>query len=246
MRPLIRNLSIFLALCAVFALAVPAALTVSSDWVSSRRGEADDFGELDALSSLLVLASPGATAADFEDLTPLALGDIREYYGSQPSAGVYVTQTRRHTCTLIACTMMLRNYAYQRSGEYETYNETTVGRHAWSKAYGLAQHFTMDELEISSTPEIRRVRDKKQYLIEKLKEHPEGIVIYDTGAPHAIYLFGYDADMDVFYCADTINRTGGRPIRLEQSIIRGETQAEKIATIDKIWFVVDKDGGMRI
>ena len=40
-----------------------------------------------------------------------ALADDDVYVGSRPAAGVYLTQTRRHTCTLIAATMMLRNYA---------------------------------------------------------------------------------------------------------------------------------------
>ena len=88
--------------------------------------------------------------------------------------------------------------------------------------------------------EIRYAKDKKQYLIDKLREHPEGIVIYDTGAPHAIFLFGYDQTRDIFYCADTVNSRGGRPIQLVNSIIRGETQQDKINTIDKIWFVVDQ------
>ena len=33
------------------------------------------------------------------------------YYGSHPAPDVYMTQTVKHTCTLIAATMMLRNGA---------------------------------------------------------------------------------------------------------------------------------------
>ena len=36
-----------------------------------------------------------------------------------------------------------------------------------------------------------------------------------------------------------INRTGGRAIPLVESIIPGETQQDKINTIDKIWYVLD-------
>jgi len=162
------------------------------------------------------------------------------YVGSRPAAGVYVTQTRKHTCTLIAATMMLRNYAYLRGSPYEMVDEWAVGFYAWSKGWGLAQHFVIGQIEVAQSADIRRCRDKKQYLIDQLAAHPEGIVIYDTGAPHAIYLFGYDRERDIFYCADTVTSRGGRPIRLENSIIRGEDQAAKIRTIDKIWYVAGR------
>ena len=167
-----------------------------------------------------------------------AMGE--EYYGSRPAAGVYITQTQKHTCTLIATTMMLRNYSYRRGTPYEMVTESIIRTFCWNGRWGLSQHFTIGQVEVSSNADIRRSPDKKQYLVEQLKLHPEGIVIYDTGAPHAIYLFGYDAERDIFYCADTINSRGGRPIRLEKSIIRGKTQEDKIRTIDKIWFIVDK------
>lgn len=171
---------------------------------------------------------------------PPARGEALTYYGSRPGAAVYVTQTRKHTCTLIACTMMLRNYSYLRGGPYEMVDEWAVGRYAWG-SYGLAQHFSIGQVEVSSSADIRTEKDKKQYLIDRLEAHPEGIVIYDTGAPHAIWLFGYDAERDIFYCADTIVSRGGRPIRLEKSIIRGADQAAKVNTIDKIWYIVGED-----
>ena len=170
----------------------------------------------------------------------LARAEGERYIGSRPVAAVYVTQTRKHTCTLVATTMMLRNYASLRGAPCGVVDAAALSKFCWTKRWGLAQHFIVGQVEVSSNADIRKAPDKKQYLIEQLQLHPEGIVIYDTGMPHAIYLFGYDPDSDIFYCADTVNSRGGRPIRLEQSIIRGETQADKIKTIDKIWFVVDK------
>ena len=163
-----------------------------------------------------------------------------EYYGSHPADDVYITQTAKHTCTLIAATMMLRNFACQRGTPYQQVTDTGVGRCAWSKQYGLARHFSVGQVEVASTDDIRRAADKKEYLIQSLRDHREGVVIYDTGAPHAIWLFGYDEETDTFWCADTIQTRGGRAITLEESIIRGATQQDKIDTIDKIWYVVDK------
>ena len=162
------------------------------------------------------------------------------YYGSHPAPDVYMTQTVKHTCTLIAATMMLRNYSCQRGSPYLQVTETGVRRFCWTKKYGLSQHFTIGQVEVACSPEIRKSQDKKQYLIDQLKLHREGVVIYDTGAPHAIWLFGYDEDTDTFYCADTITRNGGHAIALEESIIRGATQQDKVNTIDKIWYVVDQ------
>ena len=160
------------------------------------------------------------------------------YFGSHPDEGVFITQNVPHTCTLVSATMMLRNYSCQRGTPYEMVTDTGVGHYAWTKQWGLSQNFTIGQVQVTCNADIRNAIDKKAYLINVLQFHPEGVVIYDTGMPHAIYLFGYDEDSDTFYCADTITRTGGRAIPLVESIIRGETQQDKINTIDKIWYVL--------
>ena len=160
------------------------------------------------------------------------------YYGSYPASGVFIVQTQRRTCTLVATTMMLRNYSYQLGSPYEQVTESAVRQYAWTKQYGLSHDFSIGSVSVKCSTEIQDAYDKKAYLIMCLKQHQEGVVIYDTGAPHAIWLFGYDEDSDTFYCADTISRIGGRAITLEESIISGETQADKVNTIDKIWYVV--------
>lgn len=161
-----------------------------------------------------------------------------EYYGSYPASDIYMVQSQKHTCTLIAATMMLRNYSYQLGSPYEQVTDSAVRRHAWTQKYGLSHSFAIGSVAVECSTEIQEAYDKKAYLIMCLKLHEEGVVIYDTGAPHAIWLFGYDAQSDTFYCADTISGIGGKAIPLEESIIKGETQADKINTIDKIWYVV--------
>ena len=163
------------------------------------------------------------------------------YFGSHPADDVYMTQTVAHTCTLIAATMMLRNYSCQRGSPYLQVTDTGVGHYAWTKQYGLSQDFTIGQVSVTCNADIRNCRDKKAYLINVLQYHREGVVIYDTGAPHAIWLFGYDEDTDTFWCADTIRSRGGHAIPLRDSIIKGATQQEKVNTIDKIWYVVKKE-----
>ena len=163
-----------------------------------------------------------------------------EYIGSEPVEEIYVVQSRRHTCTLIAATMMLRNYAEQNDHPLEEMTESTVRSSAWSSC-GLSWDFTVNSINVQVGHEIKDSEDKKEHLIQLLHEHPEGVVIYDANAPHAIWLFGYDDATDTFYCADTTTDVAGRAIRLEESILRGETQEEKIQTIDRIWYVAGCD-----
>ena len=159
-----------------------------------------------------------------------------EYLGSAPKQEVYVVQSRAHTCTLIATTMMLRNYASRNGFCVDTITESSVRSSAWSSV-GLSWDFTVESINVQVNQEIRHAENKKQYLIDALQRHPEGVVIYDAHAPHAIWLFGYDESNDTFYCADTTTDVAGRAIMLEESIIRGATQEDKIQTIDRIWHV---------
>ena len=158
------------------------------------------------------------------------------YIGSRPDSGIYVTQTRKRTCTLISATMMLRNYSQRIGNGYDHINEKTVGKEGWSDV-GLSHSFSVDGISVTVNKDIKNAADKKAYLISALKKYPEGIVIYDSGAPHAIFLFGYDAATDTFYCADTLAKNGGKAITLEESIIKGGNQQAQIDTIDRIWHV---------
>lgn len=173
--------------------------------------------------------------------TPRTIEQSGHYYGSHPAADIFVTQTVRHTCTLVAATMMIRNFACLRGTPYWHMTASVVSRYCWTKKYGLSQSFSVGQVQVACSPEIRNCADKKRYLIDQLRQHREGVVIYDTGAPHAIWLFGYDEDTDTFWCADTIRSRGGHAIPLRDSIIKGATQQEKVNTIDKIWYVVKKE-----
>ena len=176
-----------------------------------------------ALAVVLLLALP-ARAED-------------AYYGCHPAADIYQVQTSRHTCTLIACTMMLRSYSSLSREPYIQVTETAVGRYGWIRGVGLSHSFSIGGVTVAMSPAISGQRDKKAYLVEALRKHPEGVVIYDSGAPHAIWLYGYDESADTFYCADTFGKLGGRGITLAESSIKGGSQAAKISTIDRIWYV---------
>jgi len=170
-------------------------------------------------------------------LTPMFSAAAEDgYVGSRPDGGVYVTQTRKHTCTLISATMMIRNYADRIGRDLDDFTEKNVGKTGWSSK-GLSHCFSVDGISVTVNKDIKNAPDKKAYLVNILKKYPEGVVIYDSGAPHAIFLFGYDSATDTFYCADTIEKNGGKSITLEESIIKGGSQQAQIDTIDRIWHI---------
>lgn len=157
-------------------------------------------------------------------------------YGSLPDDGIYLEQTQKHTCTLVAATMLVRNYAFQNGNEYEQITVSDMEKVCWS-SYGLAHNFKISDVAVTQSTELASVEDKKEYLIGKLLEHPEGMVAYNSKQPHAVFLFGYRADTDMFFCADTTGNNSLQMIPLADSLLRGEDQQAKIDGLTKIWHI---------
>jgi len=157
-------------------------------------------------------------------------------YGSLPDERIYVEQPKAHTCTLTAATMLLRNYAFQNGYEYEGITTREVGKLAWSD-HGLAQEFAVGSLQVSSDTSLGAAQDKKAWLIEGLRRHPEGFVIYNSRQPHAVFLFGYREDTDTFFCADTTGENKLQMISLNETLLKGEGQQGKIERLTKVWYL---------
>jgi len=157
-------------------------------------------------------------------------------YGSLPDDGIYLEQEQKHTCTLVAATMMVRNYAFQYGYDYDAITLAAMRKVCWS-SYGLAHNFSIGDVSVTQSTEIASVKDKKAYLIDQLCEHPEGIVIYNSQQPHAVFLFGYRADTDMFFCADTTGKSALQMIALEETLLKGEGQQGKIDKLNKIWYI---------
>ena len=66
------------------------------------------------LTKTVEIAAPPATRM----LSHATAAKKGNYYGSHPDADVFITQTVKHTCTLVAATMMIRNFACQRGTPY--------------------------------------------------------------------------------------------------------------------------------
>lgn len=106
-------------------------------------------------------------------------------------------------CTLLSSAMMLRRYALLRGdADWSSITEETVMPVAWT-ASGMQHIYSYTtsggsiDVAYDSLP---GGEDNREILISLLEEHPEGVVIYYTGAPHAVLLLDYSNG--TFYCAD--------------------------------------------
>ncbi len=116
---------------------------------------------------------------------------------------VFLKQHEWGHCTLSSTAMMLRRYALLRGdADWTTITEESISPYAWVSA-GVRYSFSYT----TSGGAITVAHDylpggsaNREALLDLLEEHPEGIVIYYTGSPHAVLLTDYTDD--VFYCAD--------------------------------------------
>lgn len=116
----------------------------------------------------------------------------------------YAKQDRSRTCTLSSAAMMLRRRAYLDGDEnFLDVTEGDLRGTAWSN--GLAHNFTYKGMTVGYGTLSGSTEDREAALAALLEEHPEGIVAYDRGRPHAILLTDYTDG--VFYCADPAEGT---------------------------------------
>lgn len=111
----------------------------------------------------------------------------------------YAKQLTGSTCTLASAAMMLRRRAYQDGlDSWNQISESSLRRVAWSYV-GLSHEFSSQGITVLHATFDPGVGVENQ-LIQLLKEHPEGIVVYNKSVPHAILVTDYTGGQ--FYCAD--------------------------------------------
>lgn len=103
------------------------------------------------------------------------------------------------TCTLCAAAMMLRRAAMMNGdGNWKTITEAAVKPTAW--APGLKWDFTYKGMRVKRYDTLPGNSNNASTLINVLKNHQEGIVLYDRALPHAVLLTDYTNGE--FYCCD--------------------------------------------
>ncbi len=135
------------------------------------------------------------------------------------------------TCTLVSAVMLLRRTAMMRGdSDWSNITEEAVKSTAWSG--GLLWDFTYKKIRVCKG-DMPGGTKNADYLISLLKEHPEGIVIYDADLPHAILITDY-TDGSFYYADPASSALEGR------NKLTGSERV-KIDNLDRYWYVVTPD-----
>lgn len=170
-------------------------------------------------------------------------------------SAVFLKQSESGKCTLASAAMMLRRRAIiDGNANWSSITESSIKETAWVSGTGLRWDFTYSGMRVIRADKFSSDKgysfpgmstaNKKAFLIQLLKEHPEGIEIYDLNLPHAVLLTDYDSASDTFYCADPANSSSSGRIKLTASwngTNRG-SQDNIIANIGGYWYIANKSG----
>lgn len=163
-------------------------------------------------------------------------------------------------CPLVSATMMLRCRAILDGNANWTSITTekvkvfawTNQQNNWEYSGAIRSSFIYRDEQAGIGMSIKRSQNiegsQKSVFIDLLKEHPEGIVIWDAEVPHAVLLTDYDPQNDIFYCADPVAYipTGRIPLKdsyLAQKI--GKSDEKILAAIDRFWYVSDHNNNIK-
>ncbi len=144
-------------------------------------------------------------------------------------SSVFLKQEESDTCTLCAAAMMMRRAAMLRGdANWASITETTIKNTAWLNEAGLLHDFSYDGITVSYGDLPGGIMNTDT-LIQLLKSHTEGIVLYDRDTPHAVLLTDYTNGQ--FYCAEPLQTRGlGR-------ILLSEAYKVSVENADAYWYV---------
>ena len=141
------------------------------------------------------------------------------------SGNMFFKQNTNVTCTLSSAAMLVRRTALMSgNSNWSDITEASMRSTAWTTG-GLRNSFSYMGINVSCG---MLSSAKTQTLIKLLNQHPEGIVLYDYGVPHAILLTDYTDG--IFYCADPSSAAPAGRIPVSQATIT-------IESADKYWYV---------
>lgn len=128
----------------------------------------------------------------------------------------YTKQQTNSTCTLASAAMMMRRRGYLDGIEnWSDLTEGTLRRVAWSYV-GLSHEFTSMGMTVKHG-DFETGASVETQLQSMLKEHPEGIVVYNKSVPHAILVTDYTSG--AFYCSDPSSAAPSGRVPVSQASI---------------------------
>ena len=154
---------------------------------------------------------------------------------------LYMEQSRGGICTMVSSAMLLRSALYLDGSEHwSEIDESTAASACWLSGVGLLYDWTFEtdyaRISVSQTPLYGITAEELKALLD---EHPEGIVFYCGGVPHAVLLTDYEDE--TFYCADPAPYCSGSRVPLADSWLgnRLGSQDNVLACATAYWSITD-------
>lgn len=142
------------------------------------------------------------------------------------SEEVLLNQVGKHTCTLCSIAMLLRREMILKGDEsWSDITEQSIRSTAWVEGQGIKWDINVSDIRIKHNS-LPGGSANKNRLIELLKLHPEGIVLYNREPQHAVLLTDYTNGE--FYCSDPVSK-GRKPLTQAYSV--------RVENADDYWFV---------
>jgi hypothetical protein len=134
--------------------------------------------------------------------------------------------------------MMLRQKALNEGDtSWEDITQKSVRKYAWIEGVGLRASFTYYGMSVKRID--FKSEDRRETLISMLSQYPEGVEIYDRSIPHAVLLTRYDADEDIFYCADPALSENEMALgdSWMKTLFSGAGQEDILKGVDCVWVI---------
>lgn len=149
-------------------------------------------------------------------------------------AELNLKQEEPDSCTACALTILLRRLYYTNGQDFSHITESRLkaDETIWHPDMGLYYEIDFDGVRVVKKF-LDGETDKVEFFKNQLLKHPEGIIIYDTDAVHAVVLTDYRDGM--FYATDPA--TGRYTPIADVFTMWGTTWEEKLENVDAIWVV---------
>lgn len=99
----------------------------------------------------------------------------------------------------------------------------------WIIGAGMRGAYTYKNISVTRAALPSGLEAKKSHLIEFLKQHPEGVALFDANKPHAVILTDY-TDGQFYYADSSSGAPSGRMVMTNSSSVT-------ISTADNYWYV---------
>lgn len=163
---------------------------------------------------------------------------LRLWPAPTDDSALYLKQTDSGTCTLTAAAMLLRRAAAQSHRAYADFTPDALRPTAWCAA-GLRFTFTYDSYTVSHSTFPSDAGPAVAQTL--LRQHPEGLLLYNESVPHGILLLDYDAPTGRFYAADPSRRAPKGRIPLTDTVLPGDSDEAVLRGVSAYWYVAAAD-----